>query len=730
MSLRASDINATIIIPPSLSPTTTLSPATQLSIASPSSSSPMGPIPFGRPLPISQTAGFFSSHHGASTSSTAMAHWLYEMQKSAWILSEKVAKYQTTSPVNMLNIGYRRKKIVDLVADIRAAWVQLLLDLSIALSHSSTDDARDASGKVNRLAVATGTPADWQDLNINDAKSLFMQGEKYFVGYGVTRSFDVAFKRYEAASKLGLAEASNMMGVMLEFGLGRERDVLNATKWYRKAADARCPEALNNLGRIHELGRGCEVSLVSAIDMYKRAADLGHLDGMTNYGYMLENGLGKPQDLRMAAEMYRAAADLGYARAQNALGSCYYRGRGVRRDFTEAASWYRKASEQGFPPALNNLGICHEEGHGVAKDALAAKSYYRRAAEGRHPSGTCNLGYMHLLEGDYIGAIQHFHIAMTLGSIDAAYHLGTIYESGCADREGVITDPQIDLALRYYQHAADQGHTKAQIRMATLLICLNPELNRDDDCASVSPRAEPADHQATIDASTDANTGHGSRSSSSHAKTPSAAPHASSDPRRTRFVTQATARALRYLILAATPSPSASASASSGGQGISDSNPQISISHNGEAYHSDRHHHDRHHSDRHAYHHGAHTSASSLHHAGQPSAQQHHHHRESGDADAQNMLGEMLEMGHATGLEGDGEPAAAAVWYRRAIQQGHARAMFNLGALYESGLGVGKDHDKALRLYREAARRGCGQAIQRIAQLADLSAPPRNAADF
>lgn len=80
---------------------------------------------------------------------------------------------------------------------------------------------------------------------------------------------------------------------------------------------------------------------------------------------------------------------------------------------------------------------------------------------------------------------------------------------------------------------------------------------------------------------------------------------------------------------------------------------------------------------------------------------------EGNNADAQNMIGQMKELG----LGGDkGEImfkrredvenaaidiTAARGWYRKAMKQGHAGAMFNIGSLYESGTGVEKDLERA-----------------------------------
>ena len=71
---------------------------------------------------------------------------------------------------------------------------------------------------------------------------------------------------------------------------------------------------------------------------------------------------------------------------------------------------------------------------------------------------------------------------------------------------------------------------------------------------------------------------------------------------------------------------------------------------------------------------------------------------ESGDVEAQTVVGEIYEKGLGTAPDF----VKAASWYRKAADQGHARAQFNLGTLYEQGLGVEKDPLQALNLYRSA----------------------------
>ena len=61
--------------------------------------------------------------------------------------------------------------------------------------------------------------------------------------------------------------------------------------------------------------------------------------------------------------------------------------------------------------------------------------------------------------------------------------------------------------------------------------------------------------------------------------------------------------------------------------------------------------------------------------------------------------------------------AEAARWYRLAAEQGYAAAQYNLGALYEAGQGVSQSDAEALRWYRLAAEQGHAKAQTSIGGL-------------
>ena len=54
--------------------------------------------------------------------------------------------------------------------------------------------------------------------------------------------------------------------------------------------------------------------------------------------------------------------------------------------------------------------------------------------------------------------------------------------------------------------------------------------------------------------------------------------------------------------------------------------------------------------------------------------------------------------------------AQAAAWYRKAADQGHSLAQFNLGVMYAQGQGLARDEAQSVVWFDKAARRGDGAA--------------------
>ena len=84
-----------------------------------------------------------------------------------------------------------------------------------------------------------------------------------------------------------------------------------------------------------------------------------------------------------------------------------------------------------------------------------------------------------------------------------------------------------------------------------------------------------------------------------------------------------------------------------------------------------------------------------------------------GHADAQLLLG--LAYRHGTGVERD--EVEAARWCRKAAEQGCARAQFVLGSTYRKGVGTDVDGNEAVRWYEMAAAQGDELALLQLAEM-------------
>jgi hypothetical protein len=91
---------------------------------------------------------------------------------------------------------------------------------------------------------------------------------------------------------------------------------------------------------------------------------------------------------------------------------------------------------------------------------------------------------------------------------------------------------------------------------------------------------------------------------------------------------------------------------------------------------------------------------------------------EQGNAKAQCGLGVAYASGRG-GVQKDYMQAVA--WFRKAAEQGDANAQLGLGFMYENGLGVQKDTTQAIAWYQKAADQGDEKAKNNLAALQNLS---------
>lgn len=133
----------------------------------------------------------------------------------------------------------------------------------------------------------------------------------------------------------------------------------------------------------------------------------------------------------------RAKAEEGDAQAQFELGFLrlygdFDEGLDVSKD--EGMLWMRKSVAQGYPQALDHMGCLLYKGEMLAGDKVEAVKLFRRAAEQGDAYAQSNLGYCYYKgEGvakDSAAAVRWFRLAAAKGEVKAQHHLGHILEAG------------------------------------------------------------------------------------------------------------------------------------------------------------------------------------------------------------------------------------------------------------------------------------------------------------
>lgn len=175
------------------------------------------------------------------------------------------------------------------------------------------------------------------DLAKMDVDSLYVMAKRLFDAKQYAQSLPYVKAGIERED----AQAQNLYGVMLQHGLGVQKDSISALSYYQKAANKGLPKAQTNLGLVYA--------------------------GQKRYAE--------------ACEWYRLAAEQGYGFAQGLLGSCYMQGLGVPQNYTEALKWLVPAAEQDIDGAQAALGLCYFTGNGVEKDMAKAEYWFKKAAE-------------------------------------------------------------------------------------------------------------------------------------------------------------------------------------------------------------------------------------------------------------------------------------------------------------------------------------------------------------
>lgn len=174
----------------------------------------------------------------------------------------------------------------------------------------------------------------------------------------------------------GNVVAQNLVGYMLDNGVGLKKDSAAASRWFALAART-LPLATYNLAVLYWSGRGVTADRVRAIGLFKMAADLA------NVPQAMVRVLLDAEARHDNEEVWKWANKA--AQAQNPVGQYFVgRIRTERGQYREAEEWLLKAAEQMEPNAAALLSYLYQTGKTGNPDPVSAAMWSQvAAAEGQ-----------------------------------------------------------------------------------------------------------------------------------------------------------------------------------------------------------------------------------------------------------------------------------------------------------------------------------------------------------
>ncbi len=171
----------------------------------------------------------------------------------------------------------------------------------------------------------------------------------------------------------------------------------------------------------------------------------------------------KSKDYNQAFTWFQKAATQGDSYAQFRLGGMYHYGEGVVQNLKNCAFWYQKAADQGDSNAQNNLGYMFLNGIGVEQSYMKALTLYQKSADQGNAYAQNNLGNAYVsgkgIKQDSSKAVEWFSKAAAQDLSGGQLNLGWYYMNGY----GNLSESEIDYkkAIYWSQKAADNGEPEA-----------------------------------------------------------------------------------------------------------------------------------------------------------------------------------------------------------------------------------------------------------------------------
>ncbi|KAL0094924.1 hypothetical protein J3Q64DRAFT_1716540 [Phycomyces blakesleeanus] len=361
------------------------------------------------------------------------------------------------------------------------SMLQELVTSSIYGYADSENWGSESSQSSQRLKVATQLlKKAGEEYEHYDALYV-LANMHFFAQYTQKRDIKTAYRYYQALADTGNATAQQMVGFMYSTGIGGavKRDQAKALLHHTFAAHGGDTAAEMTLGYRSLLGIGADQKCDDAVYYYKRVAEkavkyylsgppggrspllpkvrLSDEDGgvygygasvMTDRRYRVNGGSSeKSVSIEEVLQYWRYLAQTkADFEAQLTLGQVYYQGtRSITQNFKDAFGFFRQVTDKIPAGKLNEAFITSSRGKAIGQAAgFLGRMYWR--GEGVEPNVKT--------------AYQWFELGAQFGDANSQNGLGMMY------MEGIVVSRNREKAIEYFKKAANQENPDAQVNLA------------------------------------------------------------------------------------------------------------------------------------------------------------------------------------------------------------------------------------------------------------------------
>ncbi|MBA2655685.1 MAG: sel1 repeat family protein [Tatlockia sp.] len=308
-----------------------------------------------------------------------------------------------------------------------------------------------------------GIDAYRQGNYIQAAQSLISQAGKdpvadYYLGrmrlygYGQLKNNSLALRYFSQAAEKGILPAQQLLA---RYYLLEDKNPEQALYWFKKAADLGDSSAQMYAAAAYLFGVGTKINLDTARRYYIEAAKNGNFVAQTTLGnYFLDS---RDQNSKKLGVIWLGkAAEQGDVNAQARLGELYVNGSIVAKDQTKGLHLLMKAAENKSYIAMVALGELAMK----QNQASTALDWLTKAVNSANPSTKAELALARLYsdpKSSLVDPKMSFHWtqqAAEKGSPEAQLALALMYKDG----KGVAADPQ--LAQQWQLKAKEKNTAK------------------------------------------------------------------------------------------------------------------------------------------------------------------------------------------------------------------------------------------------------------------------------